>query len=209
MSENVELARLMLSIRQAGVSDERILSAMESVCRARFLSPDLVDRTYDDVALPIECDQTISQPSLVARMTAALDIGPRMRVLEIGTGSGYQAAILAKLCRRVYTVERHRPLMQAAEARFAGLGLHNITTRVGDGSKGWPEQAPFPRIIVTAAAHKIPEALLQQLEDGGIMIAPVGAYMETQMLVRIIRNGDSFETTDLVPVRFVPLIEGR
>lgn len=209
MTENTDRARLLLSIRRQGVSQDRILKAFESIPRELFVPEAYRAYAYDDSALPIECGQTISQPSLIARMTAELEVGARMRVLEVGTGSGYQAAILAKLCRRVYTIERHRTLLRAAEQRFATLDLHNITTRLGDGGRGWPEQAPFPRIMLTAAAAKLPKPLLDQLEDGGIMVAPVGRIDDTQMLKKIIRRGDDFEDKDLVAVRFVPLIESE
>ncbi|PKQ02401.1 MAG: protein-L-isoaspartate O-methyltransferase, partial [Alphaproteobacteria bacterium HGW-Alphaproteobacteria-12] len=161
-------------------------------------------------ALPIECGQTISQPYIVAYMTEQLRVGERMKVLEVGTGSGYQAAVLARLCRRVYTIERYRTLLNDALKRFEELRIHNITAKVGDGAKGWPEQAPFDRIIVTAAAPAVPQALVDQLKEGGLMIVPVatsGARGE-QKLVRIERTGDGVKREELLPVRFVPLVEG-
>jgi protein-L-isoaspartate(D-aspartate) O-methyltransferase len=161
------------------------------------------------VALPIGYYQTLSQPSTVGYMTQALELGDRMKVLEIGTGSGYQAAVLAKLCRRLYTVERYPELLKDAEERFNKLGLVNITTRIGDGSLGWPEQAPFERIIVTAAAADIPDVLLDQLAEGGIMILPVGLDLNDQHLVRVRRTSENVETDDLGPTRFVPLVAGE
>ena len=198
-----------MELRRDGISDTRVLSAIERVPRDRFVGEAFAMRAYDNVALPIACGQTISQPVVVAFMTEQLEIGPRCRVLEIGTGSGYQAAVLSHLARRVYTIERHRSLLREAETRFRALGLHNITTRHGDGAKGWPEQAPFDRIIVTAAAPDLPEALKMQLVDGGIMVIPVGESNHDQTLMRIRRRGDAFETETLWPVRFVPLVEGR
>jgi protein-L-isoaspartate(D-aspartate) O-methyltransferase len=165
---------------------------------------------YEDTALPISAGQTISQPTVVAWMTAALDIEPQMRVLEIGTGSGYQAAILARLARRVYTIERHRELLAQAEERFKALKLTNIVTKIGDGSKGWKEAAPFDRIIVTAAAAQVPGTLLDQLAPGGIMVIPVGASVADQILLRICKAEDgSITTQHLMNVRFVPLVEDK
>jgi protein-L-isoaspartate(D-aspartate) O-methyltransferase len=207
-SDAIGKARLLLEIRKAGVTNLRILGVMEAVPRDLFVLENHVDHAHDDRALPIACGQTISQPSLVAAMTEALDVGDRGKVLEIGTGSGYQTAILAKLCRRVYTVERHRDLVVAAEARFAALRLHNITTRVGDGSLGWPAQAPFERIVVTAAAAVAPPALLDQLSVGGVMVIPIGPEGGDQMLCRIRRDKNGCHREDLLPVRFVPLIDG-
>ena len=152
--------------------------------------------------------QTISQPLVVAHMTEALAPGERHKVLEIGTGSGYQAAVLARLCRRVFTLERHRDLLRAAEQRFAALRIHNIVTRHGDGTKGWPEQAPFERILVTAAAADVPPVLLESLADGGVMVIPIGDVHRDQVLVRLTRSGDQIQREELTPVRFVPLVAG-
>lgn len=201
-------ARLILSLRQAGVTDSAVLSAIETVPREMFVPENLADHAYDDTALPIACGQTISQPTVVAWMTAALEVGERMRVLEIGTGSGYQAAILARLCRRVYTVERHRDLALEAQRRFDALSLNNITSRIGDGSLGWPEQAPFERIVVTAAAVAPPPALLDQLALGGVMVLPLGEPDGEQILVRLRRDENGFHREKIFGVRFVPLIEG-
>ncbi len=208
MTDPANKARLILGLRQAGVTDTGVLSAIEVVPRELFVPDNLADHAYDDNALPIACGQTISQPTVVAWMTAALEIGERMRVLEIGTGSGYQAAILAHLCRRVYTVERHRDLAKEAQQRFQDLNLNNISSRIGDGSLGWPEQAPFERIVVTAAAVAPPPALLDQLALGGIMMLPLGEPDGDQTLVRLRRDEDGFHRERIFGVRFVPLIEG-
>jgi protein-L-isoaspartate(D-aspartate) O-methyltransferase len=191
-----------------GVSDPRVLSAMRTVPRHLFVSEAMMDQAYGDFPLPIGEQQTISQPYIVAEMTQALQITPEDRVLEIGTGSGYQTAILAQLCRRVYTMERYRTLMKAAEERFRELRLANVTTVLGDGGKGWPAQAPFDRIIVTAAAKKLPRKLLEQLAVGGIMVIPVEVSPSKQELLRITRTEEGFERESLLPVRFVPLVEG-
>lgn len=198
---------LIMQLRREGIIDTRVLSAIERVPRESFVPPALVNQAYENAALPIAQGQTISQPYVVAYMTEVLQVGERMKVLEVGTGSGYQAAVLAGLCRRVYTIERHRPLLQEAEARFRALGLHNITTRLGDGAKGWPEQAPFERILVTAAAETVPDTLCMQLSDGGILVAPVGGR-SVQEIWRIRRQGDALESERLLPVRFVPLVAG-
>lgn len=198
--------RLLMRLRREGITDTRILSAMESIPRETFVDAPFRDKAYEDTALPIAEGQTISQPTVVAWMTYALQVGERMKVLEIGTGSGYQAAILSKLCRRLYTVERHRELMQLAESRFEALKLTNITTRCGNGAKGWKEVAPFDRIIVTAAATEVPTVLLEQLAVGGIMVIPVGNQGNEQILLRILRYEDGFETQHLMNVRFVPLV---
>lgn len=198
--------RLVMELRREGITDTRVLSAIERIPREAFVPPAFHDRAYDNTALPIGEGQTISQPAVVAYMTQELKLGARMKVLEIGTGSGYQAAVLSKLCRRVYTIERHRALLAEAEERFKALRLHNITTRLGDGAKGWPEQAPLDRIIVTAAAEAIPEALVGQLAPGGIMVLPAGARPDEQRLLRVRRTEDGYDVDELWPVRFVPLV---
>ncbi len=201
-------ARLIMELRSAGITDVRVLSAIERVPREVFLPDTFKDRAYENVALPIGHGQTISQPLVVAHMTEALAPGERHKVLEIGTGSGYQAAVLARLCRRVFTLERHRDLLRVAEQRFAALRIHNIVTRHGDGTKGWPEQAPFERILVTAAAAEVPPVLRDSLADGGVMVIPIGDVHRDQVLVRITRQGDQFQREELAPVRFVPLVAG-
>ena len=201
--------RLLMSLRKSGITDTRVLSAMENVPREQFVEEAFRDRAYDDNALPIACEQTISMPSVVAAMTQALDVKPTQCVLEIGTGSGYQAAVLAKLARRVHTIERHKPLAELARARFAGMKLRNIDSHVGDGSRGWPHAAPYERIIVTAAAAEIPQALLAQLTIGGVMIIPVGEHVADQFLLRLTRTAeDEVRKEVLTPVRFVPLVRG-
>ncbi|MFA7429819.1 MAG: protein-L-isoaspartate(D-aspartate) O-methyltransferase [Rhodospirillaceae bacterium] len=201
-------ARLIMELRQAGVTDHRVLEALERVPRDAFVEPTLLGDAYDNRALPIGCGQTISQPLVVGLMSQALEVGERMKVLEIGTGSGYQAAVLARLCRRVYSIERHRDLMKTAEDRFARLGIRNITTLLGDGWKGWPDHAPFDRIIVTAAAPEIPQALKDQLAVGGIMVIPVGPEFETQELMQIRKTEAGLDVRPMFPVRFVPMVHG-
>jgi protein-L-isoaspartate(D-aspartate) O-methyltransferase len=200
--------RLLMELRGQGITDTRVLNALETTPRDLFVPDHLQDQAWENTALPIGRGQTISQPAVVALMTARLQLTERMRVLEIGTGSGYQAAILSRLARRVYTIERHRELVPHAQTRFDALGLHNISTRVGDGSRGWPEAAPFDRIIVTAAARRVPPRLLDQLGPGGIMVIPVGESTWDQKLLRITRNEQGFDEEVLMDVRFVPLIEG-
>lgn len=198
--------RLLMKLRREGITDTRVLSVIESIPREIFVDERFRDQAYEDTALPIDSGQTISQPSVVAWMTWALQVGERMKVLEIGTGSGYQAAILSKLCRRLYTVERHKDLLRNAEKHFETLRLRNITTRAGDGSKGWKEVGPFDRIIVTAAAGEVPKDLLEQLSIGGVMVVPVGEQGNEQILLRIQRTEEGFHTQHLMNVRFVPLV---
>jgi len=203
-----KVLRLLMELRGLGVSDARVLGALERVPREIFVPAAFKDQAYENVALPIGHGQTISQPLVVALMTEALEVGERHKVLEIGTGSGYQTAVLARLCRRVFSIERHRALLKEAEKRFAELRLHNVTSRFGDGTKGWPEQAPFDRIIVTAAAPELPGKLLGSLAEGGVMVAPVGEERRDQRLIRIRRKDGTSVTEELGPVRFVPLVEG-
>jgi len=200
--------RLIMSLRGRGITDPAVLGALERVPRDQFVDPAFLDQAWEDRALPIASGQTISQPFIVAFMTQALQLTDRTKVLEIGTGSGYQAAVLAKIARRVYTVERHAELLRRAQAMFDRLKLHNIHTRHGDGWKGWPEQAPFEAIIVTAAAPEVPQELLDQLSEGGRMVAPIGSAGNAQRLVRFVREGESFHEEPLLDVRFVPLVHG-
>lgn len=201
--------QLVLELRQNGITDDKLIEVMERVPRSLFVPQAFQERAYENLALPIGYHQTVSQPHVVALMTQALELNDRCKVLEIGTGSGYQAAVLAPLCRRLYTIERHRSLSQEAEARFEQLRIRNITTRFGDGSKGWPEQAPFDRIIVTAAAIDIPPVLVDQLCMGGIMVVPIGDEQHDQRLVKVVRTEDGTEISDLGWVRFVPFVEGE
>lgn len=202
-----EKARLIMTLRGMGVVEADVLSAMERVPRELFVPTALRQHAYENASLPIALEQTISQPYIVARMTAALELTGRERVLEIGTGSGYQAAILSFLCRRVYSIERLRPLLVEAENRLRKLRITNVTSKFGDGAKGWPEGAPFDRVILTCAPPEIPATLLNQLKTGGIMVAPEGRDRE-QSLVVIRRTEEGFERRELLPVRFVPLVEG-
>ena len=203
-----KVLRLIMELRRGGIGDARVLGAIERVPREMFVPATFTDQAYENVALPIGSGQTVSQPLVVARMTEALAIGARHKVLEIGTGSGYQTAVLAKLCRRVYSIERHRELSREAEQRLAELRIHNVTLRFGDGTKGWPGQAPFERIIVTAAAAELPATLADSLAVGGVLVAPVGEDRRDQQLLRIRRGESGFTTEELGAVRFVPLVVG-
>jgi len=200
---------LIMQLRRRGIRDTRVLRAIERVPRELFVDEAFTDHAYQDIALPIECGQTISQPFVVAFMTEKLELDPRHKVLEIGTGSGYQAAVLSHLCRRIYSVERWRELQKSAEQRLAELKIGNVTTIIGDGWLGWPPQAPFDRIIVTAAALDAPAPLLDQLKEGGRMIIPLGATRDAQSLVQIDKTEEGLVETPLLPVRFVPLVHGR
>jgi protein-L-isoaspartate(D-aspartate) O-methyltransferase len=212
MSEDHRPIALIMALRKQGILDQRVLSAMERTPRELFVDAPFQSNAYENNALPIACGQTISQPYIVAYMTEMLEVEARHRVLEIGTGSGYQAAVLAPLCRMLYTVERHRPLLKAAEARFSALKLHNVVTRFGDGHLGWPEQAPFDRIILTAAVADVPQILIEQLKPGGILLAPVGGPVSaesiSQYLVKIIRTDGTTSREALIPVAFVPMVPG-
>ena len=198
----------LFTLRSKGVTDARVLTAMEQVDRADYVKGTFAERAYEDMPLPIACGQTISQPSVVGLMTQALQVSPRDKVLEVGTGSGYQAAILSKLARRVYTVDRYRRLVHAARATFEANNITNITTFTADGSHGFSEQAPFDRILLTAAAEDPPGPLLAQLRVGGIMVLPVGQSDAVQSLIRVTRNETGYEYDELRAVRFVPLLEG-
>ena len=204
---HTEKAQLIMTLRGQGIGNATVLSALESVPRELFVPPALRQHAYENASLPIALDQTISQPFVVARMTEALRLTGRERVLEIGCGSGYQAAVLTYLCRRVYSMERLKPLLVDAENRLRDLRISNISLRHGDGAKGWPEAAPFDRIILTCGSAKIPDILLQQLKIDGIMVAPEGTD-SAQQLVVVTRRESGFEREVLMPVTFVPLIEG-
>ena len=209
MSTDARKIRLLMSLRRSGVADAKVLGAIERVPRERFVPEAFQDRAWDDTALPIGHGQTISQPLIVALMTEALKPTDRSKILEIGTGSGYQTAVLAQLARRVYTIETIKPLQDEAARLLDALRIHNVTMRHGDGGLGWPEQAPFDRIIVTAASGgEVPQALVDQLGEGGILVCPVRRASDDQLVVRICREKDSLKREDLWPVRFVPLVTG-
>ena len=201
-------AGLIAVLRDCGITDDKVLGAIERIPRERFVPPTFQEHAYDNTALPIGHGQTVSQPLVVAMMTAALALNHRSKVLEVGTGSGYQTAVLAHLARRVYSIERHPALLRDAEARLKELRVRNVETLAGDGALGWPDHAPFDRIIVTAAADEaVPPALIEQLGPGGIMVVPVAASAIDQRLLRLARSRDgSIESTDLGAVRFVPLV---
>src|SRR5215469_9909633 len=200
--------RLLMELRRSGIGDARVLGAIEKTPREKFVPPAFEDQAYENLALPIGQGQTVSQPYVVALMTEKLELGERHNAVEIGTGSGYQTAVLARLCRRVFSVERHRELLRDAERRFAELRLRNIVCRFGDGTKGWPEQVPYDRVLVTAAAAEVPAALVEGLSPGGVLVAPVGEDHRDQQLVRIRRSDEGFATEHLGLVRFVPLVAG-
>ncbi|MBM7067867.1 protein-L-isoaspartate(D-aspartate) O-methyltransferase [Actibacterium sp. 188UL27-1] len=200
--------QFLFALRSKGVTDRHVLQAMEKIDRGAFVQGLFADRAYEDTPLPITCGQTISQPSVVGLMTQALQVTPRDKVLEVGTGSGYQATVLAHMARRVYTVDRFRRLTRAAEELFARLQLTNVITFTADGSHGLPDHAPFDRILVTAAAEDPPGPLLAQLRNGGIMVLPVGQSDTVQTLIRVTKTETGLDYDELRPVRFVPLLEG-
>ena len=210
---DIDLMEFLLTLRRRGIGDQAVLRAMEEVPRAQFVEPDFAATAYADQALPIACGQTISQPYVVAYMTEQLALRPHDRVLEIGTGSGYQAAVLSRLARKVVSIERYRTLAAQARERLTALGYDNVEVRVGDGFKGCPEQAPFDRIIVTAAAEEIPQTLLDQLADDGIMLLPLGPHSGPQRIVKLTKSsaaaGSEVKRDELIPVRFVPLLPGQ
>ena len=200
---------LLLDLKQQGVSNIKILNIIEDIDRSLFIDTNLKEKSNLNVALPIDCGQTISQPLVVAHMTQTLDISKKMRVLEIGTGSGYQSLVLSRLSRFVYTIERHNILLKKAKNLLQSLEINNVFFKHADGGLGWSEQAPFDRIIVTASAPEIPTKLLSQLVDDGIMVIPVGEDNDNQVLKKIIKKGDSFIVKNIMNVRFVPLLEGK
>ncbi len=200
--------RFLFALRSKGVTDARVLTAMERIDRGHFVRGLFAERAYEDMPLPIACGQTISQPSVVGLMTQALNVQPRDTVLGVGTGSGYQAAILSQLARRVYTVDRHKRLVREAAELFRELGLVNVVSMTADGSFGLPDVAPFDRILVTAAAEDPPGPLLSQLKIGGIMVLPVGQSDAVQSLIKVTRLETGYDYEELRAVRFVPLIEG-
>ena len=203
-----EKMQFLYAIRSRGITDSRVLNAMEKIDRRKFLKGVFEEKAYQDIPLPIACGQTISQPSIVAQMTQSLNVTPRCKVLEIGTGSGYQAAILSRLARRVYTLERHLELIIQAQNVFDNLNLSNITAMRSDGSRGLPAQAPFDRILLTAAAEDPPAPLLEQLKVNGIMVLPVGQSDSVQTMIKITKTKKGLSYHEMGEVRFVPLIEG-
>jgi protein-L-isoaspartate(D-aspartate) O-methyltransferase len=207
--DNVGRMQFLLALRKRGIGNAAVLRAMDQVPREHFVETSFIDSAYADQALPIACGQTISQPYVVAYMTEQLAVEPHHRILEVGTGSGYQAAVLSRLAREVISVERYRTLAQAARIRLSTLGYDNVEVQVGDGLAGVTERAPFDRIIVTAAAEKIPENLTAQLADGGIMVLPLGPHNGPQRLVKLTTTGAGVKQEDLIGVRFVPLLPGK
>jgi protein-L-isoaspartate(D-aspartate) O-methyltransferase len=198
-----------LGLRQRGISDQAVLRAMDDVPREHFVTAELTDSAYADQALPIACGQTISQPYVVAYMTEQLDVEPQHRVLEVGTGSGYQAAILSRLAREVVSIERYRTLADTARERLQTLGYSNVTVIAGDGFAGAPEQAPFDRVIVTAAGEEVPDALVEQLGEDGKMVLPLGPRNGTQHIVKLSKTAGGLTRQTLIAVRFVPLLRGQ
>jgi protein-L-isoaspartate(D-aspartate) O-methyltransferase len=207
--ENVGRMEFLLSLRRRGISDAAVLRAIDAVPRENFVLPAFTDSAYGDHAMPIACGQTISQPYVVAYMSEQLDVKRDHRVLEIGTGSGYQAAILSQLAGQVFTVERYRTLAEGARKALAGIGADNVIVIVGDGLNGLPAHAPYDRIIVTAAAEAIPEKLVEELAEGGLMILPLGHHDGPQRLVKLAKGRDGVSQEDLIGVRFVPLLPGQ
>ena len=218
MTSDPRQIQLIMELRKQGITDNRVLGAMERTPRELFVDAPFVENAYRNTALPIACGQTISQPYIVAYITQHLEVDETMRVLEIGTGSGYQAAILSPLCRRVYTIERHRPLLDEAKQRFKKLNLHNVVPRHGDGFAGWPEQAPFDRIVLSCAVPEVPKTLIDQLKVGGMLIAPIGSVPNldtlrglesiSQQLTKMIRTQTGVTEEVLIPVVFVPMLSG-
>jgi protein-L-isoaspartate(D-aspartate) O-methyltransferase len=207
--DNVGRMEFLLSLRRRGIADAAVLRAMDEVPRELFVEPSYANAAYADQALPIPCGQTISQPYVVAYMTEHLDVKPNHRVLEVGTGSGYQAAVLAHLCTEVVTVERYRTLAETARKRLEALGATNVRVVIGDGFVGVPQYAPYDRIVVTAAAERIPDPLPAQLADGGVMVLPLGPHQDAQRIVKLTKSADGLAREDLIWVRFVPLLPGQ
>ncbi len=199
----------LLTLRRRGIGDQAVLHAMDEVPRGRFVEPQFADRAYADQALPIECGQTISQPYVVAYMTEQLALEPHHRVLEVGTGSGYQAAVLSRLAREVVSIERYRTLAERARARFQALGYDNVEVVIGDGFEGVPARAPYDRIVVTAAAEHLPQTLIDQLADDGVMILPLGPHGGSQHIIKLTKSTTGIARENLIAVRFVPLLPGK
>jgi protein-L-isoaspartate(D-aspartate) O-methyltransferase len=209
LGHNIAQMKFVLDLRRRGIMNAAVLRAMEEVPREKFVLAAQVGAAYEDRAMPIACGQTISQPFVVAYMTEQLAVEPRHHVLEVGSGSGYQTAILSRLAARVTSVERYRTLADAARIRLKALGCDNVEVIHGDGTAGAPDQAPFDRIIVTAAAESVPQALADQLVEGGVMVLPLGPREGHQTLARIVRTQEGLARTNLIAVRFVPLLPGE
>ncbi len=207
--QDIGRMEFLLTLRQRGITDQAVLRAMEEVPRGEFVEADHTDMAYADRALPIACGQTISQPYVVAYMTEQLALKPEHRVLEIGTGSGYQAAVVSRLAREVVSIERFRTLAETARQRLKRLGYKNVDVVVGDGFAGVPEKAPYDRIVVTAAAEKLPQTLVDQLADGGVLLLPLGPHEGTQHIVKLTKTSTGLAREELLPVRFVPLLHGQ
>jgi protein-L-isoaspartate(D-aspartate) O-methyltransferase len=207
--ESEQRMEFMLTLRQRGISDKAVLRAMDQVPREHFVEARFADSAYADQAMPIACGQTISQPYVVAYMTEQLQVRPNHRVLEVGTGSGYQAAVLSRLAREVVTLERYRTLANSARARLRTLNYTNVEVLLGDGFGGEPMRAPYDRIIVTAAAESIPPALIAQLAEDGIMVLPLGPHDGGQELIKLTKTGQGISRENLIGVRFVPLLPGQ
>jgi protein-L-isoaspartate(D-aspartate) O-methyltransferase len=207
--QHIGRMEFLLTLRKRGITDQAVLRAMEEVPRGEFVAADYTDIAYSDQALPITCGQTISQPYVVAYMTEHLSLMPEHRVLEVGTGSGYQAAVLSRLAREVVSIERFRTLAESARERLKRLGYDNVEVVVGNGFAGVPEKGPYDRIVVTAAAEKLPQALIDQLTEGGAMLLPLGPHDGTQHIVKLTKSSTGLEREELIPVRFVPLLPGK
>jgi protein-L-isoaspartate(D-aspartate) O-methyltransferase len=199
----------LLTLRRRGIGDRAVLRAMDEVPRGHFVEAEFAERAYADQALPIDCGQTISQPYVVAYMTEQLALRPHHRVLEVGTGSGYQAAVLSRLVREVVSIERYRTLADRARSRLAELGYDNVEVVTGDGFAGVPGKAPYDRIIVTAAAEQVPQTLLDQLADDGVMVLPLGRHGGSQHIIKLTKSKTGIARDELIPVRFVPLLPGQ
>jgi protein-L-isoaspartate(D-aspartate) O-methyltransferase len=208
-AQDEDRMEFLLTLRRRGIGDAAVLRAMDEVPRRQFVEPEFTDRAYADHALPIECGQTISQPYVVAYMTEQLGIRPHHRVLEVGTGSGYQAAVLSRLAREVVSIERYRTLAEQARGRLAALGYDNVEVVTGDGFAGVPGKAPYDRIIVTAAAEHVPQTLLDQLGDDGVMILPLGPHGGSQHIIKLTKSQTGIARENLIAVRFVPLLPGQ
>jgi protein-L-isoaspartate(D-aspartate) O-methyltransferase len=206
--DNVGRMQFLLGLRRRGISDPAVLRAMDEVPREHFVENSFIESAYADQALPIACGQTISQPYVVAFMSEHLGVQPSHRVLEVGTGSGYQAAILSRLAREVVSVERYRTLAETARTRLRTLGYDNVDVRVGDGLAGVPDRAPYDRIIVTAAGEAIPDSLVSELAEGGVMVLPLGPHAGPQQLIKLTKGEQGIKQEPLIGVRFVPLLPG-